>query len=77
MKILTFGLTSYPTVVMVMSPHQKHSGNVQVELALTNIVLFLYAMAISSPSSVSQMYTQLAKLKIPTTNRKLMIRNNG
>ena len=30
---------SYPTVVMVIRPHQKHSGNVQVEFILTNMVL--------------------------------------
>ena len=32
--ILTSGLTSYPTVVIVIRPHQKHSGKVQVVLTL-------------------------------------------
>ena len=32
---------SYPTVVMVIRPHQKHSGNVQVEFILTKMVLVI------------------------------------
>ena len=43
----TLGLASYPTVVMVISPHQKHSTNVQVSLFGTYRVMFLQVIATS------------------------------
>ena len=42
-------------VVIVIRPHQKHSGKVQVVFSLTKIVVFLYSLGTSSINSDSQM----------------------
>ena len=51
----TLGFVSYPTVVRVISPHQKDSMNVQVVLTGMYRVVFLHRTGLVSANSVSQM----------------------